>query len=135
MDDDTETDQRQPHRCVRVCCAVFVAAPTLGVFPSAARPQQNPHHPPPSPPSNHQTTATKTRSRTPNEPCTLAALRELGVLSWRLDADAHETDPKLAAIRKVRGYSWVVVFFWGLFLGGGGWGGAFSAPPSTAATI
>jgi hypothetical protein len=30
------------------------------------------------------------------------------VLAWRLDADAHERDPRLAAIRKVRGYSYVV---------------------------
>jgi hypothetical protein len=38
----------------------------------------------------------------------LAALRKLGVLAWRLDADNHETDPRLAAIRKVRGYSYTV---------------------------
>lgn len=44
----------------------------------------------------------------PNEPCFLAALRKLGVLAWRLDADSHETDPLLAAIRKVRGYSYTV---------------------------
>ena len=44
----------------------------------------------------------------PNEPCSLAALRKLGVLAWRLDADSHETDPRLAAIRKVRGYSYTV---------------------------
>ena len=31
------------------------------------------------------------------------------MLSWRLDADAHATDPRLAAIRKVRGYSYVEV--------------------------
>jgi 1,2-dihydroxy-3-keto-5-methylthiopentene dioxygenase len=46
--------------------------------------------------------------REPNEPCSLSALRELGVLAWRLDADNHETDPRLAAIRKVRGYSYTV---------------------------
>lgn len=45
----------------------------------------------------------------PNEPCSLAALRKLGVLAWRLDADNHETDPRLAAIRKVRGYSYTEV--------------------------
>lgn len=44
----------------------------------------------------------------PNEPCSLSALRELGVLAWKLDADNHETDPRLAAIRKVRGYSYTV---------------------------
>ena len=35
-------------------------------------------------------------------------LRSLGVLSWRLDADAHRTDPKLRAIREARGYSYEV---------------------------
>lgn len=35
-------------------------------------------------------------------------LRKLGVLSWRLDADAHRTDPKLSAIREARGYSYEV---------------------------
>jgi 1,2-dihydroxy-3-keto-5-methylthiopentene dioxygenase len=38
----------------------------------------------------------------------LAKLRELGVLYWKLDADNHETDPRLAAIRKVRDYSYTV---------------------------
>lgn len=51
-------------------------------------------------PTNHR--------RTPNEPVSLAKLRELGVLSWHLDADNHKTDPKLAAIRKVRGYTYEV---------------------------
>ena len=45
----------------------------------------------------------------PPKPASLAVLQELGVLYWRLDADAHETDPKLAAIRKVRGYSYVEI--------------------------
>jgi len=44
----------------------------------------------------------------PNEPCSLSALRQLGVLAWKLDADNHETDPRLAAIKKVRGYSYTV---------------------------
>lgn len=44
----------------------------------------------------------------PNEPCSPSALRKLGVLSWKLDADNHEADPRLAAIRKVRGYSYTV---------------------------
>ena len=38
----------------------------------------------------------------------LEKLRQLGVLYWRLDADKHETDERLAAIRKVRNYSYVV---------------------------
>ena len=44
--------------------------------------------------------------QSPNKPCALAALRRLGVLSWRMDADAWQSDPKLAAVRKVRGYSY-----------------------------
>jgi 1,2-dihydroxy-3-keto-5-methylthiopentene dioxygenase len=44
--------------------------------------------------------------RTPNEPCSAATLRHLGVLCWHLDADAYPNDPKLAAIRKVRNYSY-----------------------------
>ncbi|KAG2484248.1 hypothetical protein HYH03_016893 [Edaphochlamys debaryana] len=45
----------------------------------------------------------------PNEPCTLAKLREMGVTYWSLDADNWETDPKLAAIRKVHGMSYIEV--------------------------
>eukprot|EP00882_Tetradesmus_deserticola_P003060 GHRQ01003249.1.p1 GENE.GHRQ01003249.1~~GHRQ01003249.1.p1 ORF type:complete len:204 (+),score=81.74 GHRQ01003249.1:111-722(+) len=45
----------------------------------------------------------------PNQPCSLQALRALGVLSWKLDADKYENDPKLEAIRKVRGYSYTEV--------------------------
>lgn len=48
----------------------------------------------------------------PNEPCSLAKLRELGVLSWRLDADNYEHDPKLEAIKKVRNYSYTVSVHW-----------------------
>ena len=44
----------------------------------------------------------------PNQPVPLEKLRDLGVLYWKLDADNHETDPKLAAIRKARGYSYQV---------------------------
>eukprot|EP00884_Botryococcus_braunii_P000073 jgi/Botrbrau1/10066/Bobra.0355s0021.1 len=42
----------------------------------------------------------------PNKPASVAKLRSLGVLSWRLDADAFETDPRLQAIRDVRGYNY-----------------------------
>jgi hypothetical protein len=45
---------------------------------------------------------------TPNQPCPASNLAELGVLYWPLDPEIHETDPKLAAIRKVRGYSYMV---------------------------
>lgn len=33
---------------------------------------------------------------------------ELGLLSWRLDADKYETDENLKKIREARGYSYVV---------------------------
>lgn len=46
--------------------------------------------------------------QSPNIPADLRKLRDLGVLYWKLDADKHETDPKLDAIRKVRGYSYKV---------------------------
>lgn len=35
-------------------------------------------------------------------------LPELGVLSWRLDADNYETDEELKKIREERGYSYMV---------------------------
>jgi 1,2-dihydroxy-3-keto-5-methylthiopentene dioxygenase len=38
----------------------------------------------------------------------LQELRALGVLSWKLDADKWENDPKLEAIRKVHNYSYTV---------------------------
>lgn len=43
---------------------------------------------------------------------------ELGVLSWRLDADNYETDPDLKKIREDRGYSYQVchMFFYKLML-------------------
>eukprot|EP01026_Neomeris_dumetosa_P065585 TRINITY_DN6299_c1_g1_i1.p1 TRINITY_DN6299_c1_g1~~TRINITY_DN6299_c1_g1_i1.p1 ORF type:complete len:200 (+),score=22.24 TRINITY_DN6299_c1_g1_i1:68-667(+) len=42
----------------------------------------------------------------PNKPCSVKELRQLGVLSWKLEADKYENDPELEAIRKVRGYSY-----------------------------
>lgn len=44
--------------------------------------------------------------KSPNKPVDLEKLRDLGVLYWRLDADNYEKDPRLAAIRKERGYSY-----------------------------
>ena len=44
--------------------------------------------------------------QTPNAPASVAAIRALGVVSWRLDADDTENDPKLEAIRAVRGYNY-----------------------------
>mmetsp|Transcript_862 Transcript_862/g.1285 ORF Transcript_862/g.1285 Transcript_862/m.1285 type:complete len:181 (+) Transcript_862:51-593(+) len=45
--------------------------------------------------------------KSPNEPCDIQTLTKLGVLSWELDADNHETDPVLAEIRKERNYSYL----------------------------
>eukprot|EP00850_Spirogloea_muscicola_P020342 SM000213S06807 [mRNA] locus=s213:84456:86608:+ [translate_table: standard] len=42
----------------------------------------------------------------PNQPVSSNKLDDLGVLQWRLDADQWESDPKLAAIREERGYSY-----------------------------
>ncbi|KAK9810049.1 hypothetical protein WJX72_003977 [[Myrmecia] bisecta] len=42
----------------------------------------------------------------PNRPAGVAQLRKLGVLSWKLNPVQYETDPKLQAICKVRGYSY-----------------------------
>ena len=44
----------------------------------------------------------------PNQAVGLDKLSELGVLYYKLDADSHETDARLAAIRKVRNYSFTV---------------------------
>ncbi|XP_042036917.1 1,2-dihydroxy-3-keto-5-methylthiopentene dioxygenase 2-like [Salvia splendens] len=45
--------------------------------------------------------------RDPQEFVSFEKLDELGVLSWRLDADNYETDPKLKKIREDRGYSYM----------------------------
>ena len=37
----------------------------------------------------------------PNQPASISDIRNLGVVSWQLDADKFENDPKLEAIRKV----------------------------------
>eukprot|EP00850_Spirogloea_muscicola_P010332 SM000060S19664 [mRNA] locus=s60:481594:483853:+ [translate_table: standard] len=42
----------------------------------------------------------------PNQPVSSSKLDDLGVLQWHLDADQWESDPKLAAIREERGYSY-----------------------------
>uniref|UniRef100_A0A803R8H3 Acireductone dioxygenase n=1 Tax=Cannabis sativa TaxID=3483 RepID=A0A803R8H3_CANSA len=44
--------------------------------------------------------------REPKEFVSLDQLAELGVLSWRLDADNYETDEELKKIRTERGYSY-----------------------------
>jgi 1,2-dihydroxy-3-keto-5-methylthiopentene dioxygenase len=45
--------------------------------------------------------------RNPPEYVSLQKLEELGVLSWRLDADKYESDEDLEKIRKDRGYSYI----------------------------
>ncbi|XP_051129189.1 acireductone dioxygenase 3-like isoform X1 [Andrographis paniculata] len=48
--------------------------------------------------------------RTPNEFVPLEKLKELGVLTWRLDADNYENDEELKEIRKARGYNHMEVY-------------------------
>ena len=60
----------------------------------------------------------------PNKPATTEQLRKLGVLQWQLNADNHENDPKLKAIRAVRNYSYqvrlaIVFIYMGLQAGRG----------------
>lgn len=43
----------------------------------------------------------------PQEFVSLQQLEELGVLSWRLDADNYENDEELKKIREARGYSYM----------------------------
>ncbi|KAK6130245.1 hypothetical protein DH2020_036055 [Rehmannia glutinosa] len=45
--------------------------------------------------------------RNPKQFVSFEKLDELGVLSWRLDADNYETDPELKKIREARGYSYM----------------------------
>ncbi|PIA31641.1 hypothetical protein AQUCO_04900145v1 [Aquilegia coerulea] len=45
--------------------------------------------------------------RDPKEFVSLDQLADLGVLSWRLDADNYETDEELKKIREARGYSYM----------------------------
>lgn len=44
--------------------------------------------------------------REPNKRVPVALLAELGVLAWTLNADNYASDERLAAIRKVRGFSY-----------------------------
>ncbi|KAM8952452.1 acireductone dioxygenase [Pelodytes ibericus] len=43
----------------------------------------------------------------PEQPVTEKELRELGVHSYKFDADNYETDPELAKLRKENNYSWM----------------------------
>jgi 1,2-dihydroxy-3-keto-5-methylthiopentene dioxygenase len=91
--DDSDADQRAPHRLVPVSAS---SALQLRLKP---RDTGN---------STGSLLAAQICRLSPNQPVPLSKLAELGVLYWKLDADTHETDPKLAAIRKVRGYSYIV---------------------------
>lgn len=44
--------------------------------------------------------------RTPNEPASPETLRALGVLSWNIDPDTPKGAARLAAVKRVRGYSY-----------------------------
>jgi hypothetical protein len=80
-------------------------APARGRAPCGRERPPTPSSAPSAPPAPPPQPAAR---REPNKPATLADLAQLGVMTWQLDADAHEADPKLAAIRKVRGYSYTV---------------------------
>ncbi|XP_053315859.1 acireductone dioxygenase [Spea bombifrons] len=43
----------------------------------------------------------------PDQPVTVQQLSELGVHSYKLDADNYESDPELAKIRKENNYTWM----------------------------
>jgi 1,2-dihydroxy-3-keto-5-methylthiopentene dioxygenase len=43
----------------------------------------------------------KPHRQKPNVPGSPETLKSIGVLSWKLDADKYQDDPKLEAIRKV----------------------------------
>jgi len=43
----------------------------------------------------------------PNQSVSLDQLKELGVFSWKLNADIYENDPELEKIRKDQGYSFM----------------------------
>lgn len=80
----------------------------------------SPAHPPPA----ARTYTAHHRRLSPNKPCPAEVLYALGCRVWALDADAFPNDPKLAAIRKARGYNYeartapaavlVVVWRWDL---------------------
>ncbi|KAK6146040.1 hypothetical protein DH2020_019909 [Rehmannia glutinosa] len=53
--------------------------------------------------------------RDPKEFVSFEKLDDLGVLSWRLDADNYETDPELKKIREARGYSYMILHGEGYF--------------------
>lgn len=61
---------------------------------------------PPLPQQPHP--ASRARRQVPNKPCSAAELGAVGILAWQLDGDAYPADPQLAAIRRVRGYSYEV---------------------------
>lgn len=46
--------------------------------------------------------------RTPNAPVSAAALRDLGVLVWKVPPGTPEGEARLAAIKEARGYNYSV---------------------------
>lgn len=103
MDESTD-DQRLPHRWAlglthRLAHRVAVCGRRARKLPLGRQAARHGHRLPPPP---------HPRRQQPNKPCSLAVLRALGVLYWKLDADAWENDPRLAAIRKVMNYSFMV---------------------------
>ena len=92
--DDSTADQRQEHRCAVACAP---ARPTSVHCSGAA--------------TGHLRLlihSLHVHRQEPNAPVHADELRKLGVLSWKLNQNAFENDPKLEAIRSVRGYSYQV---------------------------
>ena len=123
--DDSSEDQRLPHRWAAggsVAAAAARGVEVLGPAVSTALPcfLRAPCHsveallptsPSCGPPTCSAllpyTPARPPRRLDPNQPCPAAVLHSLGVRVWALDADAYaDGDPRLAAIRKARGYSY-----------------------------
>ena len=122
--DDSDADQRKPHRCggqwparglACTCCALMHATRALGnhccTMLHCTMLRRLPRHA--SPPARprlvtHPSTPPHTRRRTPNEPCPPEVLHALGCRVWVLDPSKYPADPQLAAIRKARGYNYDV---------------------------
>lgn len=112
--DDSQEDQRLPHRCSALlqrrcrCCRALQRwwhrpCWLLGLLGTRAIAAATPLT------AAARATASRTPRRlSPNQPCPPEELYALGCRVWALDADAYPADPQLAAIRKARGYNYDV---------------------------
>ena len=84
--DDSQADQREPHRCVNT------QSPSLGRDRSLPAPFHNPPR------------DDRTCRDTQAEPVSLSQLADLGVLYWKLDPANYEKDSRLQAVRDEASY-------------------------------